>query len=136
MMERTLTGSLLAISPDGGRGACVYSRPGRLVVWDLRTGETVNRFDLQSSTTEFRTMQMLDRDHVAVSGEDMTIRIWNVTTGREVHRIQADSHCQQRFDFTSDRRRVVSAGGWTVRERLATDGDYGIRIWSVPDSTQ
>lgn len=124
--------ALLTASATGEFAAAIHNRPAEVVVWNLKTGENLHRFPLQTDTQEFRTMKFIGDEQLAISGEDKTIRIWDISTGTEVSRIQGDSFCTQRLDVTSDGKRIISAGGWYVDEKLAVGEDFRLRVWNVP----
>lgn len=122
----------VSASATGEFAAVIHDRPAEVVVWNLKTGEVRHRFPLQSDSVAFRAMRFLGDEQLVIGGEDKTIRIWDISTGTQVHRIQGDSFCTQQLDVTSDGNRIVSAGGWFVNEKLAVDGDFRLRVWDVP----
>lgn len=96
----------LAFSSDGRLLAAGGGKNGTLV-WDLTTGEITARIshggmggrarrqDKRGSYVNFRGRQVLDfspnQPILATAGPDNTVRLWDATTGRELHRLEHSS---------------------------------------------
>lgn len=127
--------SHMALSPDFTKVAAgSFTMPEKQIVFqDLQTNEELQRISLPPASGPYRCMRFLKNDQLIVGGDDRTLRIYDVSSGVEIHRIQADTFCTPRFDVTPDRKHIVSAGGWRVINRIQVDGDYRLRIWDLPD---
>jgi WD40 repeat protein len=69
-----------------------------------------------------------------VSGNaDKTIRVWDVETGREVARHQADKRYTNHVAVSADGRYIVCGGGRYLRNGIAMDdGDHALRLFRMP----
>src|SRR5262249_57934603 len=81
----------VAYSPDGRHlasagGTWAYPGKGELQVWDAATGEQVRRFPEDEAAPIIGLAFSPDGGRLATSSLDKTIRVWDVSSGREVRR--------------------------------------------------
>lgn len=113
--------SRLAFSPDGdvlwmasgGRTSSVISR------WQTDTWHESSSQRLQVDTLITALAVSPQGDRLAAGGEDGMIYLWDVTTGKEIGRLEANGVAA--LGFNGDGRVLFSAGG----------RDRGVRIWPV-----
>jgi hypothetical protein len=67
-----------------------------------------------------------DCSKIVSGSDDRTIRIWDVTTGTEIHKLDGHSGGVTSVSFSSDCSKIVSSRSW----------DNSIRIWDVTTGTE
>ena len=153
------TGALIAdwaFSPDG-RILAVAMTGGHLVLLDAVTGKERTRFLAMDVDPAFSLRDYYPHvtklafspngQWLAAGGRDGFLRIWEVATRREIHRLHGHEGETQTLGFTADCRRLVSFGsgegfvwdlhpkpGKPIADLLADDGPMAYReIWSLVD---
>jgi WD40 repeat protein/serine/threonine protein kinase len=110
-----------AFSPDGSRlllGLNDFS----LVLLDVETGEIVQRMEGHTSPVisvafspdgqrAISGSGPLDFDTDAPPGSDLSMRLWDLTTGQEIRRFEGPTHSITELTFTPNGRAAV-AGSW------------------------
>ncbi|WP_127506299.1 NACHT and WD40 repeat domain-containing protein [Actinoplanes solisilvae] len=103
----------VAFAPDGGR---LVSGSSQVRVTDLATGRTT---DLGGHTGSVRALAWsADGVHIASSGDDQAVRIWDAVTGEHRRDLDHRGGSVRAVAFTPDGR------------LLATGGDH-IRLWDL-----
>jgi WD40 repeat protein len=125
----------LAFSPDG-RLLAVAMTGGHIMLLDAATGMERTRFlsvpiervggldDYYLHTTAIAFSP--DSQWLAGGGDDGYLRIWEVSTRRELHRLHGHEGATQALGFSADGRRLVSFGDgegllWDLRPRKEKD---------------
>jgi WD40 repeat protein/energy-coupling factor transporter ATP-binding protein EcfA2 len=100
------SGSIVAISPDGGT-ALSASRDYSLVLWNLETGEAIQRFVGHSD--EVLSVAISPNYRYALSGsKDRSMILWDIVTGKELHRFEGHTGWVWSVAFSPDGRYAVS----------------------------
>jgi WD40 repeat protein len=108
----------LALSADGRVLACAAS-DGKVKLWNPDTFVQIHELDHTSAVQSLAFSK--DTPLLATAGGGQTIRVWDVTTGKEVCALQVKTGEVQSVAFSPDGLRLASA-----------NFDYGIRIWDLP----
>lgn len=128
----------IAISPDGKSLLC-GCWDSTVRVLSAETGKELKRFLRHKGEVESVVFSPDGRyalsggGGITPEGEplDTTLRLWNVTTGREVRIFRGHKSWIYGVAFSPDGKRVLSCGGWVsvYGERQ----DCSIRLWNVAD---
>jgi WD40 repeat protein/beta-lactamase regulating signal transducer with metallopeptidase domain len=112
----------LALTPDGNLLAAPMGET--LHVWNLQTGQTVGR-ETTGHTAIVCALHFSPRgERIVTASDDCTARIWDVVTGRELHRLHHGKWV---------RATTVSPDGTLI----ATSGlDDKVRIWQMETGKQ
>ncbi|MDP8980223.1 MAG: WD40 repeat domain-containing protein [Acidobacteriota bacterium] len=126
--ERILS---LAYSKDGSLLVAAGGTPaqfGEVQIWDAKTGKLVRSVVLTGDTV-FGASLTPDASKVTVGCADNTVRILDVSTGQELHKIGNHENWVLGTVFGMDGKRVVSVG----RDRAAklTDAESGAFLENV-----
>ena len=108
---------------DGSGQHLVFGNDGGIYVWDLTTLEQIWHFDKHEWRGgdgwigAIKSLMFAPQSNLLLSvGWDRTTRLWNITTGNELRRLN-----------------VCCSAGFTPDGRyLITTGDGVIRVWGVP----
>lgn len=112
----------LSVTPDarlavvGGQG------------WDLET-ETVRYMNLP---THPHCIRITPDGRTAVFALANSAEVWDLPSGKCLHRLQAHKDPLWAVDITPDGKLVTTAGGDVF---IAGARDYAIRVWDVPQNT-
>jgi WD40 repeat protein len=114
-------GPVTAVTFDAGGGRVASGCAGGVVlVWDLATGEAVQR--LVGHTGTVPAVVFRDDDLLCTAGDDGTVRMWDPHTGEELQRIAAHTGAV----------RGLAVSGEAPAMWLATAGDDGtVRMWDL-----
>ncbi len=116
-----------------GRLLAVAMTGGHVIVLDAATGNERFRFLSMPTVNPLRGLReyyqhatalafSADGQWLAVGGDDGYLRIWEVSTRRELHRLHGHEGATQALGFSADGRRLVSFGAgegflWDLRPR-------------------
>ncbi len=102
-------------------------------VWDTAQWRELQRCD--GLTAAVSSVEFLPGDrYIIAGGEDGRIIIWDRETGHEVARKEGLGHLANAVIPLADGLHAVSFGGLYVdKANDPTEGDFGIRIWRLPD---
>jgi WD40 repeat protein len=117
----------VAFLPDG-RSAVSGGADKMLRLWDLATGREVRRFEGHTSVIwpvaaspdgrfllSAGGMRNRTRVFYQPSGDDEAVRLWDATTGEEVHHYEGHTGCILCVRFTPDGRVLSAASDGTIR---------------------
>jgi WD40 repeat protein len=137
------TAHCVAFCPDGKHLVSGgYDNDKTLVVW---AADGTKVFTLKGHTAGIVAVAVSPDGKLAASAAyDKTIRLWDLTTGKEIRRLEGHTHILHGVAFTPDGKRLVSGSGdmtvgvWDVktgkRLRKMTGHSNGIRYVAVtPD---
>jgi RNA polymerase sigma factor (sigma-70 family) len=114
----------LALAADGKTLVTITGRPtaGCLVVlWDAVTGEKLRHFAIEDAMTFALSP---DGKTLATGEWTWTIRLWDLATGRQRHRLRGHREHVRAVAFAPDSKTLVSASG-----------DRTMRLWDVASGT-
>lgn len=131
----TLTGHeapvlCLALTPDG-KVLASASADGTVRLWSPPNG------DLLATLTGHRgavTCLALSPDgRVLASGStDCSVRLWSLPEGRALRTLQGHEEPVNCLAMTPDGRVLASGGGRWHQDWAVEDGDYTVRLWTLP----
>jgi WD40 repeat protein len=119
----------LAVSPDGKFLACSHGDQA-IVLWDLAKGEQVWRSKHPARDRGPRTSLSFacpvafspDGRRLATGGDDQSVRLWDVATGKETLKFAGHEDTIQALAFSADGKRLASASS-----------DTSVLIWKVDE---
>jgi WD40 repeat protein len=115
----------VAFSPDGWRLASASGetdRRGEVKVWDVASGKMLYHFPGQAVPNAVVPLALSpDGRRLASGSVDNTVKVWDLTTGQEVHTLCGHREPILNVLFTPDGRRLISAG----RDRVVNVWDLG-----------
>jgi WD40 repeat protein len=120
----------LALTPDG---RILASAGGDTAVrlWSVPGGELLQTLDKHRDPVLCLALSP-DGRFLASGSEDTCVRLWSLPSGRSLRKLAAHEEPVNCLRFTPDGRRLASAGGAWHPEWAPEDGDYKVRLWSVP----
>ena len=108
----------VAFSPDG-RMVAASGNDGMLKLWDVKTGKELKSLvHRDSSTIDMATYAFVfsrDGKKIYAGNGDGTMSVWDVASGKEIRNWPAHEPITFRLLLDSDRRRLISFGGVTVK---------------------
>jgi WD40 repeat protein/tRNA A-37 threonylcarbamoyl transferase component Bud32 len=113
----------VAFGPDGQRLATAGgepSRPGEIKLWDVATGRCLRTFPAGHTNRIGAIAFSPDGRRLASAGDDGTVRLWHVTTGKELARLGGRAGRATGVAFSPDGSQLASG-----------DGDGNVRFWNV-----
>lgn len=129
LQTRPMVPSGLAVSQDGALVA--LTQGSRILMVEVETDRDVATCVGHQGLVE--SMQFLDSGKFLLSSaQDKTIRIWEVSTGREVFRMDASTYCTSHFAVSADEQWLLSGGGMRWGSPPDRDGDYALHVWKLP----
>jgi len=109
----------MALSPDGSRLAIgAQTADGNVRVYDLTTGQL-----LRTLRGDYRVISVAfsrDGRRLAAVGHDRVVRLWDVTTGREVLHLDGHDDIVGQVRFSPDGQRLATASA-----------DGTVRVWDA-----
>ena len=147
----------MSFSPDGTRLASAGG--GSIVLWDAATGREISKFTIKKEQISSAVFSP-DGSRLASGSQDGTIKIWNVSNGREVLTLQGHSVSSLAFssdggglasgssdgtvklwDTVTGRETVHIKGhaGWVMSVAFSPDGrriasggmDHTVKLWDT-----
>jgi WD40 repeat protein len=121
----------LALSPDGCQ-ILSGSRDETARLWDADSGKELRRFDGHASQVSSVAFSPDGRRVVTGSGnyypsrskpdpsDDCTVRVWDVQSGQELHRLEGHTDEVSSLAFSPDGRQILSGSG-----------DKTVRLWDA-----
>ena len=117
----------VALVPEGGNitEECFLSGgwDGRIVLWDLKSGRIIKKFDGHDGYACLCVKSMLDAKTCASSGMDKKIKIWNIEHGNCVLTLEGHTGPVHSISLSQDGKLLLSGGQ-----------DPLLRIWSLDPS--
>lgn len=109
-----------ALSPDGRRVAVARGPRAGLVVFDVASSQPV--FETPRSAVDIHQLRFSPDGGVLAVGDDEAIRLLDARDGRLLRTIEGHGHAVDSLEFSSDGRRLLSAG-------------VTVRLWDVATGT-
>jgi len=97
------------------------SGDGSMVLWDVATGENLQRFEGHSGQVR-SVFFILDDRNLLTSSADTTLRVWGVASGLEVRRLEGHREWTNQAVPSPDGQYAIS-GAW----------DETLRLWYLHD---
>jgi S1-C subfamily serine protease len=108
----------LKFAPDGRYVLSLYSKPRKICIWDVATGRVVRRLlpDLREGALSGATFSR-DGRYVVAAGDQDTIVVWDVKTGREISHFRDAEAGDKHVSFSPDARSLIFVGSDGVDNR-------------------
>jgi WD40 repeat protein/serine/threonine protein kinase len=124
----------MAFSPDG-RTLASPSHDGTIRLWDMETGEELQRFEGHVARVWDVTFSP-SGDRIATASGDQTARIWDIETGDEIHRLIGHLGAVLHVTFSPDGRLVATTSSLSSDLSVHLwDSETGIRIAQLEGHT-
>jgi WD40 repeat protein len=111
----------------GGRQAVSYAADNTLRVWDVENGKEVRRHALEANHCALRWLALTpDGKSFLTNHQDLTVRFYDLATGREWHRVTVPPGASpQGLSVSPDGRHVADGSfrGFVYLFRLTGDGE-------------
>jgi WD40 repeat protein len=124
-----------ALTGDGRRAvAATTGRPnGEIALWDLDSGARLRRLTAPGGGPTGTTWSVaVQGDRVLTGGDDRLVRLWNLTTGAELLRLEDHREQIRSVAISSDGRYALSGGGGRVYDGRPQRGkDHVVRLWDL-----
>jgi RNA polymerase sigma factor (sigma-70 family) len=118
----------IAFAPDSKSLACVGTR--LLQVWDVDTGKELRRFAVEASddNSHYWTIPLVfsaDGRLLASVAQDHSVRIWEISSGKEIAKLRGHRNEVRCLAFSSDGKTLFSASDHGGAEAGS------MRVWNV-----
>jgi WD40 repeat protein len=120
----------LALGPDGETLASA-GRDGTVRLWRLSDGSAAATLTGHCDSVTALALSP-DGTILASGGEDCTVRLWRLPDGRALRTLTAHTEPVNCLAITPDGRLLASGSGSFHPEYAPEDGDYTVRLWSLP----
>lgn len=120
----------LAISSDGKYVAATEGAD--VAIYDIESRQLINRCGVGQTSFSLR---FLDGGRLLLAGvADATLRIYEVSSGKEVWRSTAETFCTGVVAVSSDETFAITGSGLGGQpgSKLDKDGDYALHLWRLP----
>ncbi|MBK9248611.1 MAG: PD40 domain-containing protein [Ignavibacteria bacterium] len=117
-------------SPDGTK--IIYNS----TVYDTQSGKIVSNL-VGNSESSYSYSWSPDNRHLASSGNDNTVFLWDALAGTKLHTLQGHNSKVSIARWSPDSSRVVTGGGHNYYNPIRNDPrDFTARIWDVNTGKQ
>src|SRR5262249_12959813 len=116
----------VTVSQDGAH-IVSGDRDGKVLVWDLATGEGVCTLEGHSSSVNAVAVSP-DGAHIVSGGKDQTVRVWDLATGEGVHTFKG---CKK-FYLMRNGRLLVDPNGWLMEPAILGTDLLKVLLWIPP----
>ena len=106
--------SCLALTRDDR--LAVHSAGPSLGIWDLDTGEAIQRFENTAKVTCLSVS--LDNNYVVAGGDDGVLRVWHIASGAQEHELTGHEGEDS----------ALRVGLWSVTKKHEVTGHEGVKI--------
>ena len=116
-----LSTSITALAWSPNTKSIAAASKGEVTIWNVESGTTKLLKGHVGHVNDATFSR--DGNRIATAGGDRTIRLWDISNGRELARLSGHSDRVVDIDFSPDGSRIVSASG-----------DRTARLWEVSDA--
>src|SRR5262249_3360667 len=107
----------LDFSPDGSKMASA-GEDGRIKIWNSRKSEVLNEF--KAGPAKVMSLLFYRHDRVATGGSDNVIRLWDISSGTELRRLEGHTGSVSALAADPEGKMLVSGSF-----------DTTIRVWPL-----